>query len=130
VRFPRGSWAWRDHVARGLLDGGAPASLAVNPTQLYLALTGLVLYFALRAVPARGDGRRFALLVGAYAVLRSVIELWRGDANRGSIGPLSTSQFLAVPTVVALGAAALLLRRRRAYPRARLSRIMKEGGCP
>ncbi|HEY3351837.1 MAG TPA: prolipoprotein diacylglyceryl transferase family protein [Polyangia bacterium] len=113
VRFPRGSWAWRDHLAHGYVDVAAPASLPVHPTQLYLALGGLGLYFVLRAVPARGDGRRFAVLVVVYALYRSLIETWRGDANRGSVGPLSTSQLIAALTLVALGVTALVLRRGR-----------------
>jgi prolipoprotein diacylglyceryltransferase len=112
VRFPRGSWAFRDHLAHGLVDRAALVSLPVHPTQLYLALAGLALFFLLRAVPARGDGRRFALLVVGYAALRSTIELWRGDASRGSVGPLSTSQLLAVATVLAVGAGLWLARRR------------------
>jgi prolipoprotein diacylglyceryltransferase len=39
-----------------------------------------------------------ALVVG-YGVLRSLIELLRGDASRGHVGPLSTSQLLALVTV-------------------------------
>lgn len=112
VRFPRGSYAFRDHVVHGLVDPAAPASLPVHPTQLYMAFAGLLLFLVLRLVPARGDGRRFALLTLGYAALRSTIELWRGDANRGSVGPLSTSQLLAVLTVGAVLVAWLVLRRR------------------
>ena len=32
----------------------------------------------------------------AYAVWRFVIEMFRGDAERGHVGPLSTSQFIAI----------------------------------
>jgi phosphatidylglycerol---prolipoprotein diacylglyceryl transferase len=112
VRFPRGSYAFRDHVAHGLIDPGAPASLPVHPTQLYLAFAGLLLFLALRLVPSHRDGRRFALLTLGYAALRSTIELWRGDANRGSVGPFSTSQLLAVLTVATVLVAWLVLRRR------------------
>jgi phosphatidylglycerol:prolipoprotein diacylglycerol transferase len=116
VRFPRGSYAFRDQVARGLVDPAAPASLPVHPTQLYLAFVGLFLFLGLRLVPFRGDGRRFALLVAGYAVLRSTVELWRGDASRGSVGPFSTSQLLAFLTVLAAAVAWWLLRRRSLLP--------------
>ena len=112
VRFPPGSHAFRDHVARGLIDPTAPASLPVHPTQLYMAFAGLLLFLVLRLVPSRGDGWRFALLTLGYAALRGTIELWRGDASRGSVGPLSTSQLLAVLTVIAVLVAWLVLRRR------------------
>ena len=100
VTFPAGSYAFRDHVASGALSPDAAASLPVHPTQLYAALSGVVLYFALGAMPRVGDGRRFVVLVIGYGVARSVIELFRGDASRGHIGALSTSQMLAVVTVL------------------------------
>jgi len=100
VTFPAGSYAFRDHVASGALDPDAPFSLPVHPTQLYAALSGVALYLLLRAVPTAGDGRRFVVLVIGYGVTRSTIELFRGDASRGHVGALSTSQMLAVVTVV------------------------------
>ena len=112
VRFPPGSYAFRDHALHGLIAPTASASLPVHPTQLYMAFTGLLLFLILRLVPSRGDGRRFVLLTLSYAALRSTIELWRGDANRGSVGPFSTSQLLALLTVVAALVAWLLVRRR------------------
>ena len=121
VRFPPGSYAFRDHVAHGLMGPMAPASLPVHPTQLYLAFAGLLLFLCLRLVPSRGDGRRFALLTLGYAALRSTIELWRGDANRGSVGPFSTSQLLAMLTIVVVLVAWLLLRRRSPLRGARRS---------
>jgi prolipoprotein diacylglyceryltransferase len=112
VRFPPGSHAFRDHVVHGLIEPTAAASLPVHPTQLYMAFAGLLLFLVLRLVPSHGDGRRFALLTLGYAALRGTIELWRGDASRGSVGPFSTSQLLAVLTVLAVLGAWLVLRRR------------------
>ena len=100
VTFPAGSYAFRDHVASGALSPDAPVSLSVHPTQLYAALSGVALYFLIRAVPHGGEGRRFVVLVVGYAVTRSVIELFRGDASRGHVGALSTSQMLAGLTVL------------------------------
>lgn len=108
VRFPPGSPAFRDHVAQGLVAPDAVASLPVHPTELYLAFAGLFLYFVTDAIPMRGDGRRFAAYVLGYATLRFAIEMLRGDASRGAIGPLSTSQAIAVGTVIAL----IVLQRR------------------
>jgi phosphatidylglycerol:prolipoprotein diacylglycerol transferase len=100
LSFPRGSYAFRDHVAAGLLSPDAATSLPVHPTQLYEALSGVTLYLLLRAMPATGDGRRFVALAVGYGVLRSGIELLRGDASRGHVGPLSTSQMLAIVSIV------------------------------
>lgn len=100
VRFPRGSHAFRDHVARGLIEPDAAASLPVHPTQLYLSFVGLGLYLLCARLPARGDGSRFLVYVGGYAALRSLIELLRGDEGRGFLGPLSTSQALALISVL------------------------------
>jgi phosphatidylglycerol:prolipoprotein diacylglycerol transferase len=107
VRFPQGSAAWIDHVERGLVARDARASLAVHPTQLYLAFLGLALYLVISRVPARRqgyEGARISLYFAAYAVGRFAIETLRGDASRGAIGALSTSQAIAVATLSLLGA--------------------------
>lgn len=105
VRFPQGSFAWVDHVERGLVPPDARASLPVHPTQLYLAFLGLALFLVVPRLPLRRDGARVAAYFAAYAFGRSAIELLRGDASRGAVGPLSTSQAIALATLVAIGAA-------------------------
>ena len=112
VRFPAGSHAFRDHVSRGLVEPTAAWSQPVHSTQLYLAFVGLGLSLLCAARPARGDGRRFLLYVVGYALLRSLVELVRGDEGRGALGPLSTSQVLAVVSV-ALAAGLVAAPRRR-----------------
>lgn len=72
-----------------------------HPTQLYemvidLALAAL-LWFVLRP-RARGTGALFGWALALYGVARALLELWRADA-RGGIGPLSTSQLIAIPAV-------------------------------
>lgn len=100
VRFPSGSHAFRDHLARGWVSAADPWSRPVHPTQLYLAFTGIALYLWTSARPARGDGRRFFGYVAGYATLRFLIEGLRGDEGRGAVGALSTSQFLALVSLV------------------------------
>jgi phosphatidylglycerol:prolipoprotein diacylglycerol transferase len=103
--FPRGSHAFRDHVARGWIDAAATSSLPVHPTELYEAGVGLALFFALRAMKPEKRGARFVALVIAYALARSAIELVRGDVSRGHVGALSTSQVFAIVTsAIVLGA--------------------------
>jgi phosphatidylglycerol:prolipoprotein diacylglycerol transferase len=111
LRYPPGSYAYLDHLHQGLISPGAPQSLAVYPTQLMMSFSGLLLFFVVRAMPVSRDGRRFFVFVAGYAVLRSLIETFRGDAGRGFIGPLSTSQFIAVMSILAL--LALRLGRRK-----------------
>jgi prolipoprotein diacylglyceryltransferase len=96
--FPAHSHAFRDQIARGLLDSRATESLPVHPTQLYEAASGLALFFALRAMNQARVGTRFVALVLGYAMLRSVIEVFRGDASRGHVGALSIAQVFALVT--------------------------------
>jgi phosphatidylglycerol:prolipoprotein diacylglycerol transferase len=56
-------------------------------------------------------GQVLLAYVTLYSVARFSLEFLRGDAARGFVGPLSTSQVVAVALV--LGAAALYPRLRR-----------------
>jgi phosphatidylglycerol---prolipoprotein diacylglyceryl transferase len=115
VEFPAGSIAFREQVQQGLLSPSAAHSLAVHPTQLYESLAGAVLLAAVMAARARRvfAGQAFMVFVAGYAVLRSLIEVYRGDLGRGSVGPLSTSQAIAVVTCLAAIAASYMLWRKR-----------------
>jgi len=87
---------------------GAPASRAfgagmpVHPTQLYEALNGLLIMAAVMIYRRRPHrvGRPSALFLFIYAVLRFVIEFFRGDSYRGFLGSLSTSQWLSIPIFI------------------------------
>lgn len=74
-------------------------SVAVHPTQLYDAFVAAVLATVLlhRFSRRRFDGQNIALLLLTYPVLRSLTEVFRGDAERNGIGAVSTSQLLSVP---------------------------------
>ena len=91
----------------------------MHPTQLYEMLAGLFLFgllMFLRRV-RRFSGMPFLGWVIGYGILRPIIEMYRDDDQRGSVGPLSTSQFIGITSVV-LGVALLvfLLRRYRQDP--------------
>jgi phosphatidylglycerol:prolipoprotein diacylglycerol transferase len=103
IVFPAGSHAWRDHLVRGWIPADAPMSLPVHPTQLYMALSGLLLYLVTKRMSV-GRGDRFTAFMGGYAALRFVIELVRGDASRGSAFGVTTSQGIAIAVVIALAA--------------------------
>jgi hypothetical protein len=54
-----------------------------------------------------------------YGILRPIIEIYRGDDDRGSVGTLSTSQFIGLASVAAgLGLLVYLIKRCRADPAA------------
>lgn len=121
IRFPPGSPAFHDHLSQFGLDKGAPASLPVHPTQVYetlasLALFGLLMY--LRRV-RKFSGEVFVGWVLGYGILRSLIEVYRGDADRGSVGPLSTSQFIGVlSAAAAVALLVVLIKKYRQDPKA------------
>ena len=102
VRFPPGSPAFVQHVTDGQLPPTADGSLPVHPTQLYESLAGLVLLGLVLGVRRRQatPGQAFATFVAGYAIVRYVIELARADPDRGTVGPLSTSQFIALATLL------------------------------
>jgi phosphatidylglycerol:prolipoprotein diacylglycerol transferase len=106
VRFPRAGPAWREHLVTGASLGGERVnaasawSLPVHPTQLYEAAAGLMLFGVLMARRRRErfDGELFLILTCGYGLLRTLIEVFRGDPGRGGIGVLSTSQVLGLAT--------------------------------
>ena len=115
IRFPAGSPAYLQHKLDGLLPPDAVASLPVHPSQLYealgdLALFGLLQYAGSRRPGGLPPGRMTTLYLAGYAVLRFVLEFWRGDAVRGVYYGISTSQYVAL--AVLAGVLVVLLRRR------------------
>ncbi|HEY0706215.1 MAG TPA: prolipoprotein diacylglyceryl transferase [Polyangia bacterium] len=121
IHFPPGSPAFRDHVANFGLSPDAAASFAVHPTQVYEMAAGVFLFallMFLRRVRTF-SGQVFLGWVIGYGILRPIIEAYRDDDQRGSVGPLSTSQFIGVVSVL-LGIALLvaLIRRYRQNPAA------------
>lgn len=78
-----------------------PSDVYVHPTQLYssafdILLALFLLYYAKKE---RKDGRIFSLYVILYSIGRFIVEFLRNDP-RGSVGFLSTSQFIAIFTLI------------------------------
>jgi prolipoprotein diacylglyceryl transferase len=119
IRFPQGSPAWMDHVQKLGLPANAAASYPVHPTQVYEMLAGLFLFALLMFLRRvrKFSGMVFLGWVIGYGILRPIIEVYRADDDRGTVGPLSTSQFIGLVSV-ALGVALLiaLVRRYRRDP--------------
>ena len=97
----------------------APNHVALIPTQLYSS--GLdFLHFLLLLLIARNkkeDGQVTACYLIFYSIGRFVIEFFRGDIIRGSVGILSTSQFISIFTGIA-GIVLLTLIRKKETARA------------
>lgn len=77
----------------------APNGVALIPTQMISS--GLnFLHFAILIVFAKkykkGEGQVAGLFFVLYSAGRFLLEFLRGDAERGNIGALSTSQFIAI----------------------------------
>lgn len=79
------------------------------PVQLLESALLFALFFLLAALFRRGAlrGRLLALYLAVYAVLRFLLEFLRGDAIRGVYFGLSTSQWISLAILLALGVAAL-----------------------
>lgn len=112
VRYPADSHAFGRELAQGLVRATDGASLAVHPAQLYEALVGaamIAVVLAARRARRRAqvsldgaahawaarDGAIFRAAIATYAAGRFVVELFRGD-ERGSLGPLSMPQWMAI----------------------------------
>jgi len=83
---------------------GVPLSVPLHPTQLYHALADFTLFLILlRLVPRRRfNGQALLAYLILYAILRGVIEAFRGDP-RGALGALSTSQILGAAILLVAG---------------------------
>jgi phosphatidylglycerol:prolipoprotein diacylglycerol transferase len=109
-------WAvtFRDSYASRTV--GTPLDTPLHPTEIYEAIACLAIFFLLAQVARRKrfDGQVTLAYVLLYAIARFVIEIYRGDAVRGSVlgGWLSTSQFIAILMVIAVAVALPFVARR------------------
>lgn len=98
VQYPKGSFAFYDHLYKGLISSADVLSLPVHPVQLYCLLKGIILFITFSVLWKKNlfkPGVLFFLFWISYAVLRFIIEFFRGDENRGWVGNLSTGQFMS-----------------------------------
>ncbi len=109
---PTNSWIGVTFPPIGHEHTGVPVGIPLHPTQLYESgVTFLIFAFLVWLRPRRAyPGQVVLIYILLYAAARFTIEFYRGDW-RGWVGPLSTSQFIAV--ALALGALAFLMIRRR-----------------
>ena len=77
----------------------APNGVPLVPTQIISSVLnflhfGLLILFAKKW--KKGEGQVTGLYFALYSAGRFVLEFFRGDLERGSVGALSTSQFIAI----------------------------------
>ncbi|MEM6558573.1 MAG: prolipoprotein diacylglyceryl transferase [Myxococcota bacterium] len=114
IEFPINSMAHAQQQ-NDLLVSSHEHPLPVHPTQLYeagieICLFGFLLWFRTRK---RFHGQLFLAWLALYAVLRSVIEVLRGDKERGLYYGLSTSQWISLVVAATAVVLFITLRRRR-----------------
>ena len=95
VRFPAGSFAYRQHVALGLIGPDAPASLPVHPVQLYESAGALLLCVLVLRLPARRirPGTAALIAFAAYAALAFTVQFLRADETP-FVGVLAANQLI------------------------------------
>ena len=82
----------------------APNHVHLVPTQLISAVLDLVLCLFLLWYEKNREkcsGELAAMYLILYSAGRFALEFWRGDLERGAVGPLSTSQFIGLFTLLA-----------------------------
>lgn len=87
----------------------------LHPTQLYESACLMILFFVLRSMRFRKqfDGQVFYVYLISYSIIRSIIEIFRGDTIRGFVieDVLSTSQFISILVIVV--ASILYIKKKR-----------------
>ena len=121
VQFPAGSLAHSSMRHTGQIAADALHTVHIHPVQLYESTGALTIFFILHwmRTKKRFNGQQLLTYMFLYPLLRSTLELFRGDRERGVynvIGDvqMSTSQIISVGfacTAVTL-LVVLLLRRR------------------
>lgn len=79
----------------------APVGVKLMPTQILSSLGDFLIFaiLILFAKKQRKDGSVAGLYLVLYGIGRFLIEFLRND-HRGSVGPISTSQFISIPIVL------------------------------
>ena len=88
----------------------------LHPVQAYEGLILIGLFFLLwkRRLHKKYNGESVVFFVGSYAIIRFIMEYFRGDSIRGFVIPevLSTSQFIGILMLIVALLAHLFLKAR------------------
>lgn len=100
----------------------APNGVSLLPTQLISSGLDFLHFFVLIwfAKRKKADGQVGAMYLILYSIGRFIMEFYRGDLIRGSVGSLSTSQFISIFTVIA-GMVLFVITGRKATPQESLT---------
>lgn len=76
----------------------APNHVALVPTQIYSSVLDFAHFGILLWIEKhkKADGQVAACYLIFYSIGRFILEFFRGDLERGSVGALSTSQFISI----------------------------------
>lgn len=98
----------------GCFTAGCCYGIGGFPLQLVEAAVNLLIFAAILIVQNKNmmKDKTFSLYLILYPAARFLLEFFRGDPERGFIGPFSVSQWISIGLVAA--ATAYLLRRRAA----------------
>jgi phosphatidylglycerol:prolipoprotein diacylglycerol transferase len=113
------SFAYTDHLTRGLIGPDAARSLPIFPTQLYEAAANLLIFFALTWLwrRRRFRGQILAGYLGAYGIARFLLEFLRGDYDdRTMFGLLQRGQMSQAIALSAIGVGVFIWQIRRRTP--------------
>jgi len=102
IHFPDRSLAWEQQLQEHLI-GPLDSTLPVHPTQIYDAVANLLLYVGLAWLYRRKtfNGQVFAIWLIGYSILRSLVELFRGDYGEHRLGVLTPAQLVSVAILLA-----------------------------
>ena len=97
IEYPPGSFAYEQHVDKGLIDPGALSSLPVHAVPLYEAGLLLVVLLILSRLPWRrlAAGTITILTVCSYVLIRFFLEYLRAD-NEAVLGNLTAIQLQCI----------------------------------
>ena len=92
----------------------APNHVALIPTQIYSSMLDFAHFFVLLYISRhkKKDGQVAACYLIFYSIGRFVLEFFRGDLIRGSVGGLATSQFISL-FILAAGLAIIVGRSKK-----------------
>lgn len=93
----------------------APSGVPLLPTQLLSSALNFLHFFILifYSKKKKADGQVAALYLILYSAGRFVLEFFRGDLIRGTVGALTTSQFIAI-FLFLFGCALFIIKNKRA----------------
>lgn len=105
---------WEYGIGGRVLNSGVRELTSRFPVQLVEAFCLLVLFSVLLVLFLRNksQGRLLIVYLASYAVLRFVLEFFRGDSIRGHLLYLSTSQWISLLTLIGVGIYLFLSRRK------------------